>query len=315
MTHREILEHHRKSLKGRLRGCLFSSKTLGIKKPYYVYEPAGLNDFKALPTLYLFRGHEREWVNMNEDSSRVRSTAIDDLDSAINAGLIPPVLAVMPGLNSSNNYVPSLGINMVGKIPLMVRGLGTGRFWDYLTEEFMPAIRKRYPQANGRQLASGFSLGGYTASLLGICKPGLFDDIGIYDGLFMWPAHQDPREQPLRPGNDKVWLQNGLFDAAFGKPRNMQMLEQWNPTDALKRADEAHLSVLRKTTWWISCAAQDGQQGNKDRAEYYRRLLPDFNIPLGEHKDFEQVVYAPEASHNWHWTDKFLISFLRAALM
>ncbi len=310
MNRREILKRHRTSLNGSLHSFKLPSRALGIKKPFYVYEPPGLNSGIAVPTLYLFRGHEREWVNIEEDSSRSRSTGIEDIDTAISNGLIPPVLVVLPGLNSANNHIPSLGINMIGNWPAGQRGLGSGKFWNFLDEELFPHITKQYPAASGACLAAGFSLGGYTASLLATNNPGRFKHIGIYDGLFMWPDHFDPRQDPNEDGNDSVWMKGQLFDPALGSPRNVGTLNGWNPTNKLVRAAGAYLDQLRDTTWWISCAVSDGQFGNRDRAEYYCDLLRRKQIPLG----FTEVLFDEHASHAWHWADKFVISFLIQSL-
>lgn len=307
MNKRDILDRHQKSLQGTLRACLLSSSELGIKKPFYVYEPAGLENMSDVPTLFLFRGHEREWVNINEDSSRLLATAIEDLDKAIKLDMIPPVLVVMPGLNSSNNHVPSLGINMAGTWAPSLKGLGSGKYWNYLLRELIPTIHKRYPMAGGMRLAAGFSLGGFTASLLGVFRPQLFQHIGIYDGLFMWPSHHDPRATPDEPFNDNVWLKNQLFDAAFGLPRDQEALNRWNPSDRLQAACEDELEDLKQTHWWITSAVSDGQHGNRDRAQYYRNLLTEKGIPLG----FDEDIFHPKAAHTWRWTDAFLISFLQ----
>ena len=200
---------------------------------------------------------------------------------------------------------------MAGSWSASQRGLGSGKFWDFLTDELMPAIRTRYPKANGPTLAAGFSLGGYTVSLLTIKQPGLFDHAGIYDGLFMWPCYHDPRaaeeDQSEDQANDTVWTKGPLFDAAFDKPRNLEAMNCWNPTDQLLCLEATDLEALRQTTWWISCAVSDGRHGNRDRAEFYHQMLQEKNIPLG----FNEVLFDENASHSWHWADKFLISFLR----
>lgn len=310
MTRPNIIARHRASLNGVLRACLYSSTALGIRKPYYVYEPPQVKTHTDLPVIYLFRGHEREWVNIDEDSSRTMSTAIEDIDKAITLGMIPPILVVMPGLNSANNHVPSLGINMVGQWPKSLKGLGSGNFWDFLTEELMPAIKARYPQTRPRSMAAGFSLGGFTTSLLAINKPHLFERVAIYDGLFMWPEYHDPRATPDEAYNDTIWTKGGLFHPAFGNPRIKPALRQWNPTDKIISATEEQLATLRQTTWSISCAVSDGQHGNRDRAEYYRDLLTSKEIPLSS----ENVLLDEAAAHSWHWADTFLISFLLESL-
>ena len=99
MTEQAILERHRASLHGTLRLRRLQSTALSLRKPYYVYEPPGLAEGSQVPVLYLLRGHQREWVNIDEDTSRQHSTAIEDLDTLIQWGEVPPVVAVMPGLS------------------------------------------------------------------------------------------------------------------------------------------------------------------------------------------------------------------------
>ena len=310
-TRRSILHRHRHSLRGELTARYLHSAVLGIRKPYYVYEPPYVEERDALPALYLFRGHEREWVNFEEDHSRIATTAIEDLDRSIVAGQLPPVLAVMPGLSSANNHIPSLGINMVGKPWQHRSGLGSGRFWDFLTRELFPKIERRYPSTTaGPRLAAGFSLGGYTASLLAAQHPGYFDHIGIFDGLFMWPGHLDPRIAPKKPFNDRVWVQNPLFDAAFGAPRSHRALNDWNPTDLLIDMPAIQRNELIKTTWWIACATADGNQGNRDRAAFFSSLIRDIDLPLG----LDSIFFDDLAAHTWHWADRFLIDFLKRTL-
>jgi S-formylglutathione hydrolase FrmB len=262
--------------------------------------------------VYLFRGHEREWVNMQEDDSRDRSTAVEDIDRAIHEGLLPPMLVVMPGLNSADNHVPSLGIDMAGTWSTERKELGSGRFWTYLTAELFPVIEARYPQIEGGlRLAAGFSLGGYTVSLLAAKHPGYFDHIASYDGLLMWPRHQDPRVDGNRRCGDPVWCGASIFDPALGRPRSARTLDRWNPTDALFPDNTPLLNALRETTFWIACAHSDGRKGNRDRARFFVRLLQQHGLRLGF--DGNDVIFHPDASHTWHWTDRFLLTFLVGA--
>ncbi len=303
----QILRRHDESLHGRLVAGRLRSKALRIAKPYFVYEPPGLTDLSDVPILYLLRGHQREWVNMREDGSRGRSTAIEDLDSHIASGAIDPVIAVMPGLNSANNHVPSLGINMAGTWGRTARGLGTGRFWDYLTEEVIPRIADSYARhTSGEHLAVGFSLGGYTASLLAAKLPHVFSHVGIYDGLLMWPGNADPRVDGDHNNTDPIWCKAGIFDAAFGQPRDARALAKWNPTDMILEASPQRLAQLRETRFYIASAPNDGRFGNVDRTRHFVSILREKGIPL----TFDGVVLDEHAEHSWHWTDRFLISFL-----
>lgn len=304
----QILERHAHSLAGTLRARRLTSKALGIRKPYYVYEPPGYEAARALPTLYLFRGHQREWVNIREDTTRRLSTSIEDLDRLIQRGVLPPMLAVMPGLSSSNNHVPALGVDMTGRWPRRHRGLGRGRFWQFLTGELLPGIERRYPQTqDGPRLMAGFSLGGYTVSLLALRHPGYFDHAAAYDGLFMWAKQHDPRPYADGTHADRVWTQNGLFAPAFGRTRSFDAAQRWNPTDHLLRADASTLDQMRRTTFWIASADADGNQGNRDRCRYFAEHLAERGLPLG----FDEVVLAPGAAHTWYWADRFLVRFLQ----
>jgi len=298
-TRTQLLRHHH-DLAGRLRAQTFFSEALGIRKPFYVYEGPGLRDAQRAPLLVLLRGHEREWVNVQEDNSR-DSTAIQDLDRLIQAGRLPPLLAVMPGLNSHDNRIPSLGIDMVGTWRHYRYSLGTGDFWTFLTDELLPSVDERYAAVGAPRIAVGFSLGGYTASLLALQHPDEFDHVALYDGLFMWPNHNDPREDG-KQFSDPVWCDAAIFDPAFDRPRDRAALRRWNPTRRLRDADGALLDRVQNTTFWVACAAGDGNRGNRDRARFFVELLRERGVPLGRN----QVVFHEDARHTWHWADRFL---------
>lgn len=300
-TRRQLLDHHRETLEGRLRARTFQSEALGTSKPYYLYEAPGMAAAERVPLLVLLRGHEREWVNMKEDGSRRCSTAIEDVDRLVRAGELPPLLAVMPGLNSCDNRVPSLGIDMVGSWANYRYSLGTGHFWTYLADELLPAVEASYPAAGAPRIAVGFSLGGYTASLLGLWRPGTFDHVAIYDGLFMWPNHNDPREDG-KAFSDPVWCEGAIFDPAFGRPRDREALQRWNPTRRLRNAGPDLCDEIQDTTFWVACAAGEGNRGNRDRARFFVRLLEKHDVPLG----LDRVVFHEKAKHTWHWADRFL---------
>ncbi|HYE58279.1 MAG TPA: alpha/beta hydrolase-fold protein [Rhodothermales bacterium] len=306
--HRAILARHARSLHGHLWLWRFPSRALGLRKPLFVYEPPGFESGAAYPTVWLFRGHEREWVNQQEDGSRARSTAVEDVDAAIQARRLPPVVLVMPGLTSSNNHVHGVGIDMAAPGLNPQPGLGTGRFWTYLTDELIPAVDRRYRAS--QRLAAGFSLGGFTVSLLAFGKPGWLDHAGFYDALFTWPRHDDPRLTPRALHTDRVFTGASILSPAFGWPRDRAALDRWNPTDWLIDSRPAGREPLRRTTYWIRCAAADGSRGNRDRALALQRLLRRRGLPLG----YDSVVLHPEAAHTWHWCDRFLMDFLRDTL-
>lgn len=303
-SQQQILARHRASLKGKLRLERLSSDALQATKAFYVYTPPT----PPVGLLYLFRGHEREYVNVKEDDTRAITT-LEMLDREMQRDTFPSLIVVLPGLNSSNNHVPSLGIDMAGRWPETLQGLGTGRFWQYLSEELIPWTEHHFP-VDGPRLASGFSLGGYTVSLLATGLPGYLTHAGMYDALFTWPRHHDPRVKKAGPNTDPVWLQHGIMDAALGSPRDAHALQRWNPADRILSASAQQLDKLKETTYWTMCAAGDGSAGNRQRTEAFTALLKKKRLPLG----FDRAVLDAEAAHTWYWNDRFVATFLKAAL-
>jgi enterochelin esterase-like enzyme len=308
MLEEEILERHEGTLHGRLKSIRFKSNVLGIGKSFYVYEPPYFEEVRnKCSHLYLFRGHQREFVNIYEDTSRKTTTTIEALDQLIVAGIIPPCVMIMPGLNSANNHVPSLGIDMVGNWDARkMNGLGTGKFWQFLSKELFPYIDQQYPlSADGLRLAAGFSLGGYTVSMLAAKLPAYFHHVGMYDGTMMWAEHNDPRTKLPADG---VWQKAGIFDPALGNPRNVQAMSEWNSTDLFWNAEGDVLEKLKQTTYWIASAAFDGMGGNRERCEFFADLLHEKGLTLG----FNHVVLDNHAQHNWFWNNVFVMRFVHA---
>jgi pimeloyl-ACP methyl ester carboxylesterase len=303
LTPTQILRHH-DSLHGQLRRHVYRSQALGIRKPYYVYVPPG-SEQDGLPLVTLLRGHEREWVSVDEDDSR-ETTGIEDVDALIHRDVLPPVAMLIPGVCSSDNHVHSCGIDMQGTWEGYDRSVGTGRFWTYLTDELMPRAEEQLPVTGGDRLAVGFSLGGYLAHLWATRRPDFFDHVGIYDGTIMWPRHNDPREDG-EAFSDPIWVEAGIFTPAFGPEGDRRSaLRAWNPTDELRTADTSRRQRLQSTTFWIACASWDGSRGNRDRARYLAELLDDAGIPVG----FDRIVFHDDASHSYSWADRFLMRFL-----
>src|SRR6266700_396019 len=102
--YREIFKRRiERPIDTRARRITISSKTLGIKKSFYVALPPGYHRASSsqlrYPTLYLFRGHEREWVHRFQDKSRHGRTVIDVYRELLEEGKIGPMILVFPGIS------------------------------------------------------------------------------------------------------------------------------------------------------------------------------------------------------------------------
>ncbi len=304
--YRSLLAYHKKKLRGNLRVLPFRSRSLGITKHLFLYEPPRFTSLENVHILYLFRGHEREYVNIQEDGSR-KKTSIERIDELIQDGTLPPILVVMPGLNSADNAIPSLGINMVDAPADKRVGFGSGNFWDYLTTELIPFIDARFQKKtqSSMRLSYGFSLGGYTTSLLTCGLPGYFHHAGLYDALFMFEDQIDPRTNKA----DTIWGKVSMFDSALGKPdaRIGGSLSAWNSTELIRFADPITLQKLKKTTFWIRSSAYDDNKGNLYRNTYFIDVLRTSGLEAA----FNVVPFNKKAEHNWYWNDRYLSFFLK----
>src|SRR5205085_3741115 len=110
------------------------SKALGITKTFYVYVPpeAAADPSLRFPSLYLFRGHENEWVTKTQDGSRGGADVIDVYLALRAARQIEPMILVFPGVTSDDGVVHSVATNM--RNPGTQPGVGTGRFDDYVVK-------------------------------------------------------------------------------------------------------------------------------------------------------------------------------------
>ncbi|MBK7201216.1 alpha/beta hydrolase-fold protein [Candidatus Amarolinea dominans] len=154
--------------------------------------------------LYLFRGHEREWVNPAEDMSRGNRNVIDVYEELVAAGAIGPMVLVFPGISSNDNVYSGMLVNMIDPEKTHgARGVGSGRFEDYFLQDLIPFINANYPVLPGaaHRGVDGFSLGGFMAVKIATQHPDWFATVGAYDGLFLL-RRRDFQRGDLHPGGD-----------------------------------------------------------------------------------------------------------------
>src|SRR5690349_1468938 len=103
-----VREH--RPIDARVRHVMLDSEALGVKKSFYVALPPGYqkvsNGHARYPTLYLFRGHEHEWVHRWQDRSRNGRTVIDVYRELLREGKVGPMILVFPGISSDDNRIP-----------------------------------------------------------------------------------------------------------------------------------------------------------------------------------------------------------------
>src|SRR5436190_7596296 len=134
-----------------------NSSILGRPVKYSVYLPADYQGSqRTYPVVYLLHGYTDDhtgWVQFGEVNRYA--------DKAIQDGLIPPMIIVMPNGDSSF-YINSYD--------------GKEKYEDFFIKEFMPAIEKTYrTKAEKRYRGiAGLSMGGYGSLIYSLKYPQLF---------------------------------------------------------------------------------------------------------------------------------------------
>jgi enterochelin esterase-like enzyme len=285
----------------RVRKVTLNSKVLRVPKSFYIYLPPGYDTLERAtaryPVLYLFRGHEREWVNSLEDHSRDGRTVVDTYLELLEKGEVGRMILVFPGISSDEDSVPGLLVNF--KEPELsggAKGIGTGRFEDYFLKELMSYVDSRYRTlADGAYRGvDGFSLGGLTAMKIAAQYPKLFSSAGAYDGTFFYATKTG---RSIRH-EDRVF-QAPIFNPHFGLPRDYSYGAANSPVNLIMRGDSRELQRL---CWMVQSGPEAAEPGDSNfyRAQHLLEALSRHNIPNNVPAVLE------DGSHNWHTADRHM---------
>ncbi|HEX6291314.1 MAG TPA: alpha/beta hydrolase-fold protein [Herpetosiphonaceae bacterium] len=281
----------------RVEKIALDSQTLGVAKEFYVYTPPEYSARPGLryPTLYLFRGHEREWINQQEDSTRGGRNVIDVYEELLAAGQVGPMILVFPGISSADNSVSGMLTNFLAPELTSAAGVGTGRFEDYLVQELVPYVDGHYrtvPTRSGRGV-DGFSLGGFMSTKIASQHPELFSTAGAFDGLYFYA---DATCQSIAESDGVFGL--SLFDPVFDQPRDRAYAAANNAPNIVCNRSVAEVRSIR---WLIQYGPESAEPSD---ANFYR----------GEHlrhKLIQKGVTGPlpailAGGHNWRTADEHM---------
>ncbi len=251
---------------------------------------------RRYPTLYLFRGHEHEWVHRQQDRSRRGRTVIDVYRELLKEGRVGPVILVFPGISSDDNRVPGLLVNFLEpERSVDEPGVGTGRFEDYFVQEIVPYVDSHFRTIADRcaRAVDGFSLGGFQSIKIAAQYPDMFCSAGAFDGTFLYST----REGKAVRVRDRV-LNNPMFDPAFGSPRDLEYVAANSPANLIAQNESSAADVQ----WLIQSGPEAAEpwQSNYFRAQHLIELLNSRKARNG----IETVLKG--ARHSWHWADKHM---------
>ena len=190
------------------------SKVIGDTRAYYVYTPPGYDQKRSAryPVLYLLHGNNDTaagWTDVGK--------ANYILDNLIAEKKAVPMIIVMPW----GHAVPYDG----------PQSNNTAKVEQYLLEDVIPQVEKKYRVASGRKnrVIVGLSMGGGHALQIGLSHLDLFSSVGAFS--FAVPGNFENRFKTLlddpKGTNAKlnlIWLGCGRQDPAFERNRGISDL-------------------------------------------------------------------------------------------
>ena len=285
----------------RVRRVTVRSRALGVLKSFYVSLPPGYhsvtNMTRRYPALYLFRGHEHEWVHRWQDKSRHGRTVIDVYRDLLAEGKVGPMILVFPGISSDDNRVPGLLVNFLRPdLAHKEPGVGLGRFEDYFFQELIPTVDSRFRTVADRtgRAVDGFSLGGFQSIKAAAQHPDLFCSAGSFDGTFLYATQGGKYVKR----SDRV-LNNPIFTPAFGGPPDIEFVASISPANLLLRGAREELADVQ---WMVRSGPQSAEpwQSNYYRGQHVIEILNRRNL------DNAVPGVIPGAVHSWAWADRHI---------
>lgn len=215
-----------------IEGLSILSKITGYDVNYSVYlPPCYESSQRAYPVLYLLHGYsdnETAWVQFGE----VNRTA----DKAIEEGLIPPMIIIMPDAKVTwyvNNYD------------------GSDRYEDMFFEEFIPQVEQQYRIRSQKEFRaiSGLSMGGNGSLLYAIRHPEVFGACAAFSAAVYTNAEM---KYHLSEGN-KTWFAPiyGSLDKKGELPRH------WMNYNILNTLKTKPLEQVKQVKFYIDCGDDD----------------------------------------------------------
>jgi S-formylglutathione hydrolase FrmB len=239
------------------------SPALGRPLVYNVYRPASApKDGARWPTLFLLEGRpsESDWLD--------QGFVFEVIDRAVDEGLIPPTLVVMP-VAPFSWYVDDADPG------------GEGLMATAIAQDLVSAIDARYPTAACREARAigGLSMGGYGAMLFGLDRPDRFGAAMSFAGAITPPIARRDIERLARA--------NGFYDRAFGVPLSRERFNAWNVfTRARAAADRPgpHAAFYLAT-------------GDRDRGGLLQSVTL-LHVTLGR-RGFDSTLRIGPGAHDW----------------
>lgn len=212
---------------------IIQSENLKRAVEYSVYLPADyFVSERTYPVLYLLHGHG------DDNTAWVQYAEINRLmDDAIENGIIPPMVIIMPD----------------GKRSFFMNSFdGKEKYEDFFIKELMPSAETKFRIKKGRsyRAIAGLSMGGYGALLLSMKHPDLFGGCAALSAAVWDDQSMEEMEQ-------------GLYDALLGAPigkgleGKQRLTKHWYDNSPIKLIETLPVENLKRISYWIDCGDDD----------------------------------------------------------
>ena len=147
-------------------GTVIQSSVLSVKRArtmkYTVWLPAGYDEKKTYPFLYLLHGAG------DDNNSWIEKGGADKIANQYLADDGVPMVIIMP------DALLTFYVNMEEVTNPMLQGLDQiGHYEEYFFEELMPKVEEQY-HCNGKRALAGLSMGGWGTLYYGLKYPKMF---------------------------------------------------------------------------------------------------------------------------------------------
>ena len=147
-------------------GTVIQSSMLSVKRArtmkYTVWLPAGYDEKKTYPFLYLLHGAG------DDNNSWIEKGGADKIANQYLANDGVPMVIIMP------DALLTFYVNMEEVTNPMLQGLDQiGHYEEYFFEELMPKVEEQY-HCNGKRALAGLSMGGWGTLYYGLKYPEMF---------------------------------------------------------------------------------------------------------------------------------------------
>ena len=190
---------------GTIKSGTYFSTTCNRSKPYNILLPAGYDESKKYPVLYVMHGY---WENQDRMIIKGNGTMYTRqiIGNAIASGEAKDMIVVFPYIYSSATQDKCSGMDDANNAAY-------DNFINDLTKDLMPHIESTYSVKTGKDntAITGFSMGGRESLLIGMQRSDLFGYVGAIcpapgvTGDFKWASGKEPYLLMITAGgNDEV---------------------------------------------------------------------------------------------------------------